>query len=170
MKTWPRLTLITMTVGGGFAGVLLTLTSLFNSQSRGVIYLVFVVGFLAMFLFVMASGLLFVHDPRRVRPLFAALTIQTPWISTPLLVYKFAAGFHLAVSIGSTQEPGGGVHSGFKYLLCTTYRFGLLEAGPWSIGINLAALALLILLWTAIQTSRPTVQQATVVPAVSEAD
>ena len=102
MKTWLRLTLITMTVGGGFAGVLLTLSSLFNSQSRGVTYLIFVVGFLAMFLFVMASGLLFVHDPRRVRPLLAALTMQTPWISTPLLVYKFAAEFHLAVSIGST--------------------------------------------------------------------
>ena len=94
MKTWLRLTLITMTVGGGFAGVLITCHSLVHSEGQGLPYLVIMAAFLTLYTLVTASGLLFVHDPRRVQPLFAALAIQIPWISSPLIVYKVAAGFH----------------------------------------------------------------------------
>jgi len=100
MKTWLRLTLITMTVGGGFAGVILTIQSLLDSGSRGPVHLVLLAGFLALYAFVTACGLLFVHDPSRLRPLLVALAIQIPWVSTPLVVYKFAAGSHVVLTVG----------------------------------------------------------------------
>jgi hypothetical protein len=106
MKTWLRLVLITMTVGGGFAGVLITGQLLFNSGSQGLAYSVIMAVFLALYAFVTASGLLFVYNPRRIHPLFAALAIQIPWISSPLLVYKVAAGFHLVLTVGSFEYAG----------------------------------------------------------------
>jgi hypothetical protein len=48
MKTWLRLTLITMTVGGGFAGVLITAQTLFNSEGSGPGYFVILAVFLAL--------------------------------------------------------------------------------------------------------------------------
>src|SRR5689334_8995854 len=116
MKTWLRLALITMTVGGGFTGIVLTLGLLFHSEDPGLLHLVLIIVFLALYIFVVASGLLFVCDPQRTRPLLAALAVQVPWISTPLIVYKFAAGLHTVVAVGPAQEPGNiGIHLRGEY-------------------------------------------------------
>ena len=60
MKPWLRLTLITMTVGGGFAGFVSTLQSLFNSLRASTLNLLLTVVFMGLYAFVTASGLLFV--------------------------------------------------------------------------------------------------------------
>jgi len=160
MKTWLRLTLITMTVGGGFAGVLITGHSLVHSEGQGLPYLVIMAAFLTLYTLVTASGLLFVHDPRRVQPLFAALATQIPWISSPLIVYKVAAGFHAVLTIGSPEEVGTfGVHFGAEALLGSMFSFVFCSAKtPWSIGVNLFALLLLVLLWKSARTSDPVMQ------------
>jgi hypothetical protein len=153
MKPWIRLTLITMTVGGGFAGFAGTLQSLFHSSGASTLNLVLMVVFMGLYVFVAASGLLFVHDPTRTGPLLAALAIQIPSISSSIIVYKFAAGLEAFIIIGSTErERTIGAYLGWDLLLGSSWRFAVQHDNPLRVGVNVAALAILALLW---QTLRP---------------
>ena len=52
MKPWLRLTLITVTVGGGFTGIAITLQSLLAAQNQPPVNYVLMLGFMALFAFV----------------------------------------------------------------------------------------------------------------------
>ncbi len=169
MKPWLRLTLITMTVGGGFTGVVLTLESLLNSPTLSPFNLLIMVFFLALYAGVTASGLVFVNNPQLTGPIIAALAVQIPWISSPLLVYKFAAGLHLVLSAGSPTEPGTfGFKFGWEILLGSSFRFALLQQNPWSVGINLFPLVILILLSGAVR--KPVVISPPTIPSPADAN
>jgi hypothetical protein len=158
MRTWLRLALITLTVGGGFTGVVVTLQSLFASLSQSPLNLVLLAVAAALYAFIFVSGLIFVHDPRRTMPLSVALAIQIPWVSSPFLTYKFAAGSEAALSIGNIEEGRIGVHLGTDALLGSTFRFNLLREDRWIIGVNLIALTIFVLLLRSAQTPAPIVQ------------
>lgn len=153
MKPWLRLTLITMTVGGGFTGFALTLQFLFKPQSQQLVYFLFIAVFLVLYAFVTASGLLFVLNPRRTLPLFIALGFQIPWISSPLIAYRFTAGLHATVGF-----VGGDFNGGFR--LGSDWQFNLFQKSPWGLGVNLFAVAILTLLARAVLTTNK-VQQPT---------
>jgi len=91
MKTWLRLTIITMTVGGGFSGVALTSQVLVHSTVLWPNNLV-IASFLVLYALVLASGLLFVQNPRNTRLIIVALAIQVPCLLSPIVVYRFASG------------------------------------------------------------------------------
>lgn len=156
MKTWLRLTLITMTVGGGFTGVVFTVVGLhsyFSSQNQKPFNLLVLLLFLMLNAGVTASGLLFVHDPRRTQLLVAALAIQVPRISSPLVAYKFATGLEFVLSVGGpakAEDPG--VHLGWNFFFGSSWAFSFLQEHPFSVGINLSALAMLILLVRSART------------------
>jgi hypothetical protein len=154
MKTWLRLTLITMTVGGGFAGVVFASQTLFTSHGQKPLNLLVMVGFIALFAYVTVSGLMFVNDPQRTRHLIVALAIQIPWISSPFLVYKFATGFHAVLGIAS-PEGMFGIKLEASALLGSSFLFALGQDNPWSMGINVFALVMLILLHRSIQMPGP---------------
>jgi hypothetical protein len=102
MKPWLRLTLITISVGGGFTGFALTFQALqsgLSSHTEPLLNLLIMGIFLLLNAGVAASGLLFVHDPECTRPLAASLAIQVPWISSPFLTYRFASGLELILSV-----------------------------------------------------------------------
>ena len=154
LRTLLRVALITMTVGGGFKGVILTVQLLASSDSSAVVQRVLVVMFLALYGFVAACGLWFACDRRRVRPLLAALAIQIPWVSTPLVVYKFAAGLYAVVSVGGPQDAGDlGVRFGAEALFGSTFRVAWLQEIPWSVGVNVAALVFFVVLWKFVAAS-----------------
>ena len=159
MKTLFRLTLVTMTVGGGFAGIAMTLPMIFSTENRSaaVIFLMGII--LALYAFVVASGLIYVQNPQRTGPLIVAFLLQVPWISSPLLVYKFTAGFQItAALIGG--HPNGGFRIGSDFLI------SLLRPLPWGAGVNLVALAILFLLvWSELRTTEPSLEPAEPVPA-----
>ena len=157
MKTWLRLTLVTVTIGGGFTGFALTFEKLWSPQGLGIAAIVIYIVFLLLFAFATASGLLFVHDPHRVRPLLAALALQIPVVSTPLLVYKFCAGAYLIATVGSPRQSGNfGLYFGWSAGLGTMFRFSWNQKDfPGDIGVNLCALLLFILLWKSTQTPQP---------------
>jgi hypothetical protein len=144
MRTWLRLTLVTVTVGGGFTGVALMLQSLLTAGGhppQPMANYVLMSVFFALFAFVTVSGLVFVHDARRIKPLIVALGIQVPWVSSPLLVYKFTAGFETCVAVGII----GNFYGGFQ--LGSNYQFSYFQwQSPWGVGVNLFALAILVLL------------------------
>jgi hypothetical protein len=147
MKTWLRLTLITMTVGGGFLGVVVITPRLFTWGNDGfqLSFAIFLV-FLGLYVFVVASGLVFVADPRKTQLLVWALAMQIPWVSSPLLIYRMAAGAYVTVTAGQTEDSGRiGFH--LFWTLGSNFQCYLLkQAAPWSLGVNFVALALLILL------------------------
>ena len=148
MSTWLRLTLITMAVGGGFTGVALTSQALFSPQVTGRPGLVAIcVVFLLLHLFVVISGLLFVQNPTRVMPLVVALAIQIPYLSSPLVTYRFADGLIGGVGIAETG-PFGWIRLG------SDWQFNLLQPLPWGLGINLVAVAVLAALSLSIARQR----------------
>lgn len=142
-----------MTVGGGFAGFAGTLPSLFNSPGASTFKLVLILIFMGLYVFVTVSGLLFVANPVRTGPLVAALALQIPWISSSLIVYKFAAGAQAFFIIGSPENENAIVHLGGDVLLGSSWKFGLLQENPLRFGVNLAALAILLLLLRALRPS-----------------
>jgi len=145
MKNWLRLTLITLTVGGGFTGFSVTLQQLFNPQSQQPGYFVLLIVFLALYGFITASGLVFVQNPRRTGPLVVALAMQIPWVSSPLVAYRFTSGFHITIGlIGGSF--GGGLHLG------SDWQCSVFQQLPWGIGVNLFAVLVVFLLIRSLQT------------------
>jgi cytochrome b561 len=126
-------------VGGEFTGVAITLQLLCGPQAQRPANFILISGFLALFTFVTVSGLLFVHNPRRTRPLVVATAIQVPWFSSPFVAYKFAAGFQVTVVF-----IGGRFNGGFQ--LGSDFQFNLLQQLPWGVGFNVFALVILVLL------------------------
>jgi hypothetical protein len=152
MKSWIRLTLITVTVGGGFAGIAVTFQSLFDSSGASALNLTLKVGFVGLYVFVVGAGLLFVHDPTRTSPLLASLAIQIPQISSLVIVYKFTAGLEASFSVAGLEN--GNTNLNWSLLFGSSWSFAILQQNPLRVGVNLAALASLILLLLALrQTS-----------------
>jgi len=144
MKLWLRLTLITLTVGGGFTGFSVTLQQLFKPQSQEPVYFILLVVFLALYAFVTASGLVLVQNPRRTGPLFIAIAMQIPWVCSPLISYRFTSGFHVTIGlIGGSF--GGGFHFG------SDWQCSVFQQIPWGIGVNLFAVLVLVLLARSVQ-------------------
>jgi hypothetical protein len=144
MKQWLRLTLVTMTIGGGFTGVAITLQAMFTHEQSPLGYVLMLM-FLALFAFVTISGIVFVHNPNRTSLLVVALVLQVPWVSSPIFAYKFAAGFQVCGAV-----MGGHFAGGFR--LGSDFQINFFQQLPWGIGINFFALALLILLIRATWT------------------
>jgi hypothetical protein len=145
MNTWLRLALITMTVGGGFTGVALTSQFLFSPQANAVALRIICILFLLLHLFVLASGILFVQNPLRVTPLVVALAMQVPYLSSPVITYRFGDGLFGGVGIAET-----GVFGWIR--LGSDWQFYLMRPLPWGIGINLVAVAMLVAL--SVSTAR----------------
>ena len=152
MKTWLRLTLITMTVGGGFTGVALTLQTLLGLLGRQPLNFVLGAGILALYVFVTVSGLLFVQNLRRTGPLVVSIALQVPWVSSPLIAYRFAAGFQVSAAF-----IGGRFNGGVR--LGSDFQINVLQQLPWGAGANIFALIVLVLLVRSLQAPNPALQQ-----------
>lgn len=151
MKPWIRLILIVVTVGGGFSGFARTLEALFDSSGASTLNQLLKVVFLGLYAFVAASGLFFVQHPTRTGPLRAALAIQIPSISSSLVVFKFAAGLAAFLNLGGFERRNAGLNIGWELRLGSSWSFSLQQDKPLRVGVNLAALAILVLLWRAVQ-------------------
>jgi hypothetical protein len=150
MKSWLRLTLITVTVGGGFTGVALTL-QLFLRPSQPLAYYLLMLAFLALFAFITVSGLVFVHNPQRTDLLIVALGLQIPWVSSPVIAYKLAAGFQVCIALIAGRFAGG-------FRLGSDFQINVFQRLPWGAGVNLFALALLVLLLRAERMTHKALQ------------
>ena len=154
MSTWLRLTLITMTVGGGFAGLCMVVQTFFKSEDRSPLAMALMAVMLFFYVFVTASGLLFVQNPQNTRPLLAALIIQLPWFSTPWLAYKFTTGFDVLFGIVYPQA-GGSLTFRWNFYLGGQSQFQLGHIETFILGINVWALAMIVLLYRATRSHAP---------------
>jgi hypothetical protein len=157
MKTWLRLTIVLMTVGGGFAGVLITADRLFHLNGHGAAYAIILAIFFLLYAFVTTSGLMFVHDPHRTRPVLVALALQMPWVSCPIFVYQFASGLYAAVTVGEAEVAGNiGFHLGWIAQFGSLFRIAGFQDIPWNLGVNLIAVLMFVLLRRSVQSSSST--------------
>jgi hypothetical protein len=158
MRTWLRLTLVTTTVGGGFTGLVATLLAFSTSNVQLPYSLLPVASFVPLYAFVLTSGLIFVMHPERTRPLTAALLIQTLWISSPLVVYRFASGFYAVLKLSSPDAGTFGARVQTEFRVGCIWHIGWLSGDSWCIGINFFAIAILILLWRSVQSTNAVAQ------------
>lgn len=155
MTPWLRLIVVAVTVGGGFTGVSIALKGLLAAHGQPPAYYVLIVGFLVLYAFVTVSGLVFVHDPKRIRLLIVAFALQVPWISSPLVAYKFSAGFQVgAAFIGGHFNVGAFWGSDFQ--------INFFQRLPWGVGANVFPLALLILLIRTTEGPTPSLEPTAV--------
>ena len=146
MRAWLRLTLIGTTVVGGLLGIAVTLRAFFRSEPGFGTFGLLGCALLGL-VYITAAGLLYWRDPKQVGPLTWALAIQIPWISMPGFVYKFAAGAVGSVALVATHE-GDTYSAGFDTNWHTGLWFELrfLQDAQLELGVNVAALVLLVLL------------------------
>jgi len=163
MKTWLRLTIVTMTVGGGFSGMALT-SQFFLHPTGYQAQSAMMASLFALYAFVFVSGLLLVQNPQKTRLLIVALALQIPCILSPIIVYRFASGASVVLGVGTVEGT-----SGFKLDasagLGSNLEFNLMQGHRWSIGINFVALAILVLLLRSVRTPAPVLQSSISVPA-----
>ncbi|MCX6952924.1 MAG: hypothetical protein NTV51_12280 [Verrucomicrobia bacterium] len=77
--------------------------------------------------------------------------LQVPWISSPLIGYRFTSGFNVPGAI-----VGGKLNGGFR--IGSDWQFNFLQAIPWGVGLNLFAL---VMAWILIAAKEPNQAPAT---------
>lgn len=137
----------------------ITSQALLSRQTHPLAY-VLILAFLALFGFVTVSGLIFVDHPTRTAPIVAALALQIPWVSSPIIAYKFAAGFQVSAAL-----IGGRFNGGFR--LGSDFQINILQPLPWGVGINLFAVGLLILVLRETRMTADKLQPTMATPGIS---
>jgi hypothetical protein len=150
MNIWLRVALIALSVGGGFTGASMTLPFLLHPEGRSLSQVVITACFFILFGIVTASGMFFAVNQQRTRLLLISLAIQIPYIASPVVTYKFGTGFPFILIIGATERGKAALYVGFEALLGSTWRVGYGENVPWRFGVNLVAVAMIVLLWRSI--------------------
>jgi hypothetical protein len=139
MKPWLRSLCITSGVGGGFCGIAVVLEMLDTQKTMAFYNILMIIFFGLLYAFILYSGLLIVFYPQRTLPFIFGLAPQIVWFSSPLCAFKFGAGIQVVAGVTTGRFTGGcWLGSEFAYSLSSGYQRGL--------GLNLFALALLILL------------------------
>lgn len=136
MKPWLRLTLITLTVGGGFAGVVFTVQALQAGKLTGTWTVVSTL----LYVFVLISGLVLVYRPQVTLPVILVLALQVPSFSVRGLHYEFYAGLSAVVTLSRTTGSAL-LHLGIQL------SFDLHGYGPFTIGVNFVPVFLLVALF-----------------------
>jgi hypothetical protein len=158
MRAWLRLTLIGTTVVGGLLGVAVTLRAFVRSEPGFGTFGLLGCALLGL-VYITAAGLLYWRDPKQVGPLTWALAIQIPWISIPGFVYKFAAGAVGSIAVVATKEGdklSAGLHT--YWHAGSSFELRFLQDAQWELGVNAAALLLLVLLQRSIPLTADTVE------------
>lgn len=143
MRTWLRLTLVVLTVGGGFCGLMvLSDPRTLGIASGSPLVLDAIYAALAAFhLFVLISGLLLVCNPKWRWPVVIALAVQVPVFFSSSLTFQMADGAYAAIGL---TDPG---------VIFLTYRVGTqchlsyAQTTPWAIGTNVIPIILLGAIW-----------------------
>ena len=90
---------------------------------------------LILFSYFIYAGLAFASNNENNKHLKITFLLQIPWVSSPILVYKIAAGF----SLSGLFHAGG-----FNYLynIGSDFYFGIFNGQSWGFGLNVAAVGL----------------------------
>jgi hypothetical protein len=161
MKTCFRWILLFASIGGGYLGLMADIEPVSQSGIHDFATGLCFIAALIEFAFITTSALLFADNPKCTTPLMVALILQIPWISSPVLVYWFGAGFYFVV-----EFIGGHFHGTLNY--GSQFALYIQHDDQWGIGINLFAIVFILLLMTYRRTPNKS-PEPTAVGAVSSA-
>lgn len=141
MPTWWRRIVAIATLGGGFTGVVVTLATLFSSQQKPLAGVVLCVLVTLLYAYGVALGLAVAEGRNPTRRLSIYYGLQIPIFSSPQFAYHFISGFHVSIIVSGGQW-GATFRLGSEWLLSFSQML------PWTVGINLFAIGILIMLIT----------------------
>lgn len=136
-KLYKSLVLL-FTVGGGSVGFVLIFSALVSWRDSYGAPIVSIL-FLITFAYLIFSGLAFVLSQNTYHAA-VALSLQVPWISSGLISYKLASFFNLSILFKIDGVS-------FQAMLGSRYYFDLLSNSSLGVGVNIGALAMLILFY-----------------------
>ncbi len=139
MNVWFRRLLLVLTIGGSFMGLALTI-QFFSSANKVIAYII-LLAFVGMYGYGIFVGLKLSEGPPPLEHLRFYFGLQIPFISSPLIAYRFCSGLQATVAI---------VESGLKWdcRLGSEWQFAILSSAPWGCGVNFVALILVFLLYS----------------------
>jgi hypothetical protein len=143
LPSWLSTTIGLVGIAGAAWG-LLALSALVFQSGISISKLVIGALFGALYVFSGYSGVLALRRSRGWLH-FNVLSwlLQVPILSSPLITYTFASG-GLAIAWLQIYPP---IHVGINFFLGSTFKFNLLErSDPFTLGVNLAALAITVFL------------------------
>lgn len=149
MKTWLRILLVLLAVGGGCSGIVVILPLISSLSTLGLRNTLAVLILFAVYLSLAAFGLLFVRNPNRTRPLVFAFALQIPWVDFPGFRYQIFSLLYAAMTFGPPHGNGRiGTFVQWSANLGThaEIRIGGLPEGNWNVGVNLFAMLIAFLL------------------------
>jgi hypothetical protein len=151
MNAWFRRFLLILTIGGGFIGV--ALTTQFFSQANKVIAYIMLLAFVGLYGYGIFVGLKLSEGSAPLRHLRLYFGLQIPFISSPLIAYRFCSGLQATVAI---IQPG----LRWDCRLGSEWQIAILSSGLWGVGVNFVALAIVFLLYSrlAVVAEAPRVQ------------
>lgn len=126
-----------LTIGGGFAGIIITLEAFFASKEANPLFYALLLAFVCLYGYGVFAGLRFAEAPEENKHLAVFYWLQVPWISSPIFAYRFASGFHVSGAIIGSQL------SGF-FRVGSDWQFSMLQSAPWGIGLNVFALVMAV--------------------------
>jgi hypothetical protein len=146
VNSWLRRLLIILTVGGGFTGVAFTV-QFFAKTDKAFGYLI-LVGFIVLYGWGVFIGIKLSEGPAPLGHLRAYFAFQIPFILSPIYVYRFCSGFHFTIAL---------IQSGLQwdFRLGSEMQFAFLSQAPWGFGINLFAVAIIVLLYSRLAGELP---------------
>ena len=139
MNIWFRRLLLVLTVGGGFLGVVMTADTLFaakNTPAFGYAMIGLITGLYAYGIF---AGVRLSEDASHYGHVLFFYALQVPFFSSPILLYRFACGFHATIWLV-------GFSFGWMFRLGSDCQLAILQPNSWGAGVNLFAAAILFAL------------------------
>lgn len=139
MNIWFRRALIVLTVGGGFLGAVATANVLFTLKNTPALGYVLLSLFIGLYIYGVFAGLRLSEDPSHYGHVLFFYALQVPFFSSPIVLYRFACGFHVTVAV-----VGFGI--GWMFRLGSDWQMAILQPNSWGVGVNLFAAAILFAL------------------------
>jgi len=139
MNIWFRRFLVILTIGGGFLGVVVLADTLFAAPNTPVFaYAIFAV-LIALYIYGIFAGIRLSEDANHYGHVLVFYALQVPFFSSPILVYRFACGFHATIWMV-------GFSIGWMFRLGSDFQLTILQPNSWGGGVNLFAAAILFAL------------------------
>lgn len=139
MNIWFRRSLVVLTVGGGFFGAVISTDTLFAAKNTPVFGYAMIALVIALYTYGIFAGIQLSEDARHYGHVLFFYALQVPLFSSPILLYRFACGFHATIWVV-------GFSFGWMFRLGSDCQLAILQPNSWGAGVNLFAAAILFAL------------------------
>ena len=139
MNIWFRRFLVVLTVGGGFLGAAISADTLFAAENTPMFGYAMIALVIALYTYGIFAGIRLSEDASHYGHVLFFYALQVPFFSSPILLYRFACGFHATIWVV-------GFSIGWMFRLGSDFQLAILQPNSWGGGVNLFAAAILFAL------------------------